>query len=199
MKNPSRYLEALVKEFSRMPGIGPRSASRLAFHILKLPLEEVERLSKAIVELKKNISFCRICGGISDEDICSICSDERRDKSIICVIEEAKDILTIESSMEYNGLYHVLMGVISPLNGIGPDELNINFFIKRCKDALIREVIIATNPTVEGDATSLYIAKLLKPLGIKVMRIAYGLPVGSNLEFADSATIAKSLAGKVEI
>jgi len=199
MSSPSLYLEALIKEFSRLPGIGPKSASRLAFHILKQPFSEVERLSKAILELKENITFCKICGGISDGDICAICSDANRDKSIICVVAEARDVLTIEKSEGYRGVYHVLKGVISPLDGIGPEELNIDSFIKRCKEGFIKEVIIATNPTIEGDATTLYLAKELRPLGIRVMRIAHGLPVGSNLEFADSATIVKSLEGRVEI
>ncbi len=199
MSSPSSYLDALIKEFSRLPGIGPKSASRLAFHILKLSMDEVERLSNAIQELKKNIGFCKICGGISDEDVCVICTDENRDKSLICIVEDAKDILTIEKTMEYRGQYHVLKGVISPLDGIGPDELNIKSFLERCKKGEIKEVIIATNPTIEGDATTLYLARELKPMGIRVMRIAHGLPVGSNLEFADSATIAKSLAGRIEV
>ena len=199
MGSPSNYLDALIKEFSRLPGIGPKSAARLAFHILKVSNEEVERLTNAINELKKNISFCSICGGISDGHVCSICSDDRREKSVICVVEDAKDVLTIEKSMEYRGLYHVLKGVISPLDGIGPDDLNIVPFLNRCRDGSIKEIVIATNPTIEGDATTLYLARILKPLGIKVMRIAHGLPAGSNLEFADSATIAKSLAGRIEI
>jgi recombination protein RecR len=200
MSGPSAYLDALIKEFSRLPGIGPKSAGRLAFHILKQPLSEVERLSKAILELKQNIAFCKICGGISDSAAsCSICSDENRDRSIVCIVEEARDIITIEKSAGYRGLYHVLKGVISPLDGIGPEELNIESFISRCKEGRIREAIIAVNPTIEGDATTLYLAKELRPLGIKVMRIAHGLPVGSNIEFADAATIVKSLEGRVEI
>ncbi|MCU0822601.1 MAG: recombination mediator RecR [Spirochaetes bacterium] len=199
MGGPSNYLDALIREFTRLPGIGPKSASRLAFHILKASEEEVERLTGAISELKKNISFCNICGGISDGQVCAICSDDSRDKCVICVVEEAKDILTIEKSMEYRGLYHVLKGVISPLDGIGPEDLNIVSFLNRCRDGTIKEIVIATNPTIEGDATTLYLARILKPLGIKVMRIAHGLPAGSNLEFADSATIAKSLAGRIEI
>ena len=159
----------------------------------------MERLSKAILELKENITFCKICGGISDADICAICSDENRDKSIVCVVAEARDVLTIEKSEGYRGVYHVLKGVISPLDGIGPEELNIGSFIKRCKEGFIKEVIIATNPTIEGDATTLYLAKELRPLGIRVMRIAHGLPVGSNIEFADAATIVKSIEGRVEI
>jgi recombination protein RecR len=199
MNTSSFYLDALIREFSKLPGIGPKSAARLAFHILKLPLPEVERLSKAVLELKQNITFCKKCGGISDSDICSICQDVNRERDIICVVEEARDILTIESSRGYNGVYHVLKGVISPLDGIGPEDLNIPSFIERCSNENIKEVIIATNPTIEGDATTLYIARELKPLGIKVMRIAHGLPVGSNLEFADSATIIKSMEGRVEV
>lgn len=197
--NSSAYLENLIKELSKLPGIGPKSALRLAFHILKTPSHEVERLSRAMIELKNNIKFCKICGGISDSSVCTICSDDRRDATQICVVEEARDILTIERTMEYRGLYHVLGGVISPLNGIGPDELNIDSFIRRCKENAVKEIIIATNPTIEGDATMLYLARLLKPLSVKVMRIAMGLPVGANLEFADSATIAKSIKGRIEI
>ncbi|MDY6934279.1 MAG: recombination mediator RecR [Spirochaetota bacterium] len=199
MKSPSKYLDELIKEFSRLPGIGPKSASRLAFHILKIPYDDAERISRAIVELKRNITSCKICSGISDGDVCSICSDASRDGDLICVVEEAKDILTIEKTMEYRGVYHVLRGVISPLNGIGPDELNIDSFLHRCKNGGVREVIIATNPTIEGDATSLYLSQVLKPIGVRVMRIAHGLPVGSELEYADSATIVKSLIGRVEI
>lgn len=199
MSSQSSYLDTLINELSRLPGIGPKSASRLAFHILKAPSHEVLRLSRAIIELKENITFCRICGGISDGPVCSICSDDRRDRSLVCIVEEARDVLTIERCMEFKGLYHVLGGVISPLNGIGPEELNIKSFIERAGEGIIREIIIATNPTIEGDATTLYLARLIKPLNIKVMRIALGLPVGSNLEFADSATIARSLAGRIEL
>ncbi len=199
MSSPSGYLDALIKELSRLPGIGPKSAARLAFHILKLQPHEVERLTRTILELKDNITFCKICGGIADKDICSICSDHDRMTDIVCVVEEARDILIIEKTMEYRGLYHVLKGVISPLDGIGPDELNIDSFVKRCRDGAVKEVIIATNPTIEGDATTLYLSRVLKPIGIKVMRIAHGLPVGSNLEFADIATIAKSFDGRVEV
>ncbi|MDY6967933.1 MAG: recombination mediator RecR [Spirochaetota bacterium] len=199
MNTHSVYLDSLIREFYKLPGIGPKSASRLAFHILKIPFDEAEKLAKAIIELKNNITFCKICGGIADEKICSICLDEDRDRGVICVVEEAKDVLTIEKTKEYRGLYHVLRGVISPLNGIGPEELNINSFIERCRDSSTKEVIIATNPTIEGDATGLYLARILRPIGIKVMRIAHGLPVGADIEFADNATIAKSIAGRIEI
>jgi recombination protein RecR len=199
MKNPSKYLEMLTREFSRLPGIGPKSASRLAFHILKMPLEDVESLSRAILVLKKNISTCTICGGISDGDVCSICLDSERDRNLLCVVEEQSDVLSIEKSGEFRGLYHVLWGVISPLDGIGPEELNIKSLIERAREGEVREVIIATNPTVEGDATSLYISQELRPLGITVMRIAHGLPIGADIEFADSATIAQSLRDRIKI
>jgi len=199
MSKPSKYLEALIKEFSRLPGIGHKSASRLAFHILKASDAEVENLSKAILELKKNIKSCKICGGISEGDHCSICMDETRNIEIICVVEEAKDILTIEKTAEYNGLYHVLGGVLSPLNGVGPEDLNLKALMERNANNIVKEIILAMNPTIEGDATNLFLAKIIKPLGIRVMKIALGLPVGSNLEYADSATIASSLSGRVEI
>ncbi len=199
MKNPSKYLEMLTREFSRLPGIGPKSASRLAFHILKMPLEDVESLSRAILVLKKNISTCTICGGISDGDVCSICLDSERDRNLLCVVEEQSDVLSIEKSGEFRGLYHVLGGVISPLDGIGPEELNIKSLIERAREGEVREVIIATNPTVEGDATSLYLSQELRPLGITVMRIAHGLPIGADIEFADSATIAQSLRDRIKI
>jgi recombination protein RecR len=199
MKNPSKYLEMLTREFSRLPGIGPKSASRLAFHILKMPPEDVESLSRAILVLKRNISTCTICGGISDGDVCSICSDSERDRGLLCVVEEQSDVLSIEKSGEFRGLYHVLGGVISPLDGIGPEELNIKSLIERAREGKVREVIIATNPTVEGDATSLYLSKELRPLGITVMRIAHGLPIGADIEFADSATIAQSLRDRIKI
>jgi len=199
MSKPSKYLEALIKEFSRLPGIGHKSASRLAFHILKASDAEVENLSKAILELKKNIKSCKICGGISEGDHCSICMDETRNIEIICVVEEAKDILTIEKTAEYNGLYHVLGGVLSPLNGVGPEDLNLKSLMERNANNIVKEIILAMNPTIEGDATNLFLAKIIKPLGIRVMKIALGLPVGSNLEYADSATIASSLSGRVEI
>jgi recombination protein RecR len=199
MKNPSKYLEMLIREFSRLPGIGPKSASRLAFHILKMPPEDVESLSRAIVVLKQNISTCTICGGISDGDICSICSDSERDRGLLCVVQEQRDVLSIEKSGEFTGLYHVLGGVISPLDGIGPEELNIKSLIERCRDGIVKEIIIATNPTVEGDATSLYLSRELKSLGVTVMRIAHGLPIGADIEFADSATIAQSLRDRIKI
>ena len=193
------HLEALIRELSRLPGIGPKSASRLAFHILKMNTDEVQRLSSAIVELKASITSCKICGGIAEGDICPVCADPSRDKGLICVVENAKDVLTIERTGEFTGVYHVLGGLISPLDGIGPEDLNIAGLLDRCRGSSVREFILATNPTVEGDATSLYIAGIFKPLQVRVMRIAHGLPMGADIEFADSATIAKSIAGRVEL
>ncbi len=199
MNTVSRYLDALIREFSRLPGVGPKSASRLAFHILKMSEDEVLGLSRAILELKKNITSCTVCGGISDGPRCSLCADDSRNRSLLCVVEEQKDALTIEKTGGYRGLYHVLGGVISPLDGVGPEDLNIASLIARCGEGQVREVIIATNPTVEGDATGLYLARLLKERGIRVMRIAHGLPIGADLDFADSATILKSLDARVEM
>jgi len=200
MKNgPSKYLEVLAREFSKLPGIGLKSGSRLAFHMLGMNDEAVLSFTQAVINLKKNIVICEICSGISDSKICSICSDNSREKRVICVVESAKDILTIESSNGYHGLYHVLNGVISPLDGIGPEELNIKSLIERCQSNEIEEIIIALNPTIEGDATSLYLSKLLSSSSIHVARIAHGLPVGGDIEFADGPTIIKSIEGRVKI
>jgi len=198
MNLPSKYLENCIHELSKLPGIGSKSASRIAFFLLKTPKANVDALVGAINQLKDNIRYCEKCGGISDEAVCSVCSDYERDQTTLCVVEEPEDMLSIEKSGAFNGLYHVLGGVISPLDGVGPEELSINKLVERCKGG-IKEVIIATNPTIEGDATALYIASLLKPLHIKVMRIAHGLPVGSDLEFVDAPTLAKSITGRREI
>jgi len=198
MNLPSKYLENCIHELSKLPGIGSKSASRIAFFLLKTPKANVDALVGAINQLKDNIRYCEECGGISDEAVCSVCSDYERDQTTLCVVEEPEDMLSIEKSGAFNGLYHVLGGVISPLDGVGPEELSINKLVERCKSG-IKEVIIATNPTIEGDATALYIASLLKPLHIKVMRIAHGLPVGSDLEFVDAPTLAKSITGRREM
>jgi recombination protein RecR len=194
----SSYLESLIRKFSKLPGIGPKSASRLAFHILSMETAEVESLAGAMIDLKRNTFTCRVCGGIADEDECSICRDDARDRGLICVVEDAKDVLTIEGTGGYRGLYHVLAGLISPLDGIGPENLNIRALVGRCGDG-VREVILALNPSVEGDATALYLAQLVNPLGTTVSRIAHGLPVGADIEFADNATILKSLEGRVKM
>lgn len=199
MKNSvSQYLEALTRELSRLPGIGHKSATRMAFHILDSPTEESERLIQAIKAVKENIKECAVCGGISDSYTCNICTSHERNHSLICVVETKKDILTIEKTGYFSGVYHVLGGVISPLDGIGPDELNFSSLEERCKKG-VEEVIMATNPTVEGDATVLYASRILKPLGIRVMRLARGLPVGADIDFADMATITKSLTDRHEI
>lgn len=198
MPLPSKHLDHCIHELSKLPGIGSKSASRIAFYFLKTSLGNVESLVDAIARLKNNIRYCSQCGGISDDIFCTVCSDEHRDRDVFCVVEEPEDMLSIEKSGAFNGLYHVLGGAISPLDGVGPEDLSLNRLVERCTNG-VREVIIATNPTIEGDATALYIASLLKPIGIKVMRIAHGLPVGSDLEFVDAPTLAKSITGRREI
>lgn len=195
----SKYLEALIREFSGLPGMGPKSASRAAFHILSMKPDDVRRFASAIVALKENIKSCSICGGISDGDVCAICSDSSRSRNIICVVEGPRDIITIEKTNVFKGLYHVLGGVISPLDGVGPDDLRITDLVDRCKKSAIAEAILATNPTLEGDATAMYVTKELKAIGVKVMRISRGLPVGGDLDFADSATVARSLDERIEM
>jgi len=199
--SPSKYLDALIREFSKLPGIGPKSASRLAFHILKLREEETEKLASSIIELRKNIRSCGICGGISDSDTCAVCRSDTRDRGLLCVVQEQKDAIIIENTGGYNGLYHILHGVLSPLDGIGPEDLTIASLIDRCRDGMVREVIIATNPTVEGDATALYISRALGEINPapEVMRIAHGLPLGSDLEFADSATLLRSIQARTKV
>jgi len=199
MGGSSTYLNNVIREFSKLPGIGHKSAARLAFHILGMKTGDVEALSRSITEMKRNIRICSSCGGISDREICSICDDRSRYSGLICVVESPRDIITIEGTGEFKGLYHVLNGLIAPLDGVGPDDLNIASLIDRCARDGFREVIIALNPTIEGDATSLYLSKILKPLDIRVTRIARGLPVGADLEYADSATIIKSIEGRVEM
>lgn len=199
MTTPSLYLDRVTKELSRLPGIGNKSASRIAFHLLKMGIADVERIAASMMDLKNNIRTCSECGGISDSDICSLCSDTGRERGWLCVVEGAKDMLNIEASGEFRGIYHVLSGLISPLDGIGPEDLNIGPLVKKCASGGLDEVIMALSPTIEGDATTLYVASLISPFGIKLTRIAYGLPVGSDLEYVDSATIAKSIAGRVRI
>ena len=195
----STYLEALIRKFSKLPGIGPKSASRIAFHILGMTRDDVESLARAMIELKRNTFTCRFCGGISDEEVCTICQDQTRDRGLVCVVEDAKDALTIEGTGGHRGLYHVTGGLISPLDGVGPDDLNIGTLVEKCRGDSVREVILAFNPSVEGEATALYLARLISPFSVAVTRIAHGLPVGADLEFADTATIIKSLEGRVKI
>ncbi|MBZ4654998.1 MAG: recombination protein RecR [Peptococcaceae bacterium] len=192
-------LTRLIELFARLPGIGPKSAQRLAFHILSLSREQVEDFAQALLEVKENIITCPICCNLTDTSPCRICSDENRDPSVICVVEDAQDVIAIEKTREYKGQYHVLQGSISPMEGKGPDELRIKELLQRLAQGEVTEVILATNPDVEGETTALYIAKLLKPLGIKVTRIAHGLPVGGDLEYADTATLSRSLLGRREM
>lgn len=192
-------LEELVNQFARLPGIGRKTAQRLAYNIIEQPPERAEQFAKALVNAKKQIKFCKFCQTFTDEEVCHICSDEKRDRSVICVVEDSRDIFAFEGTREYSGLYHVLHGVISPLDNIGPDKLKIKELIARLSDGEVKEIIMATNPTVEGEATSSYISRLVKPMGIKVSRLAYGVPVGADLEYADEYTLARALEGRNEI
>ncbi len=192
----TKPLAQLIEFFQKFPGIGPKSAQRMAFHLLKMPLSEVEKFSKVLVEAKENIHYCSICFNMSANNPCEICTDERRDKTVICVVAETKDLIAIEKTREYKGLYHVLQGMLSPLDGIGVEDIRIKELLTRIADTNVEEVILALSPSVEGEATSMYISKLLKPFNIKISRIAFGLPVGSDLEFADEITLAKAIEGR---
>lgn len=189
----------LIEQLSKLPGIGRKTAQRLAFYILEMEGVEAEKLSNSIVNAKEKIRLCSICCNLTDEDPCHICRDDRRDKSIICVVEGAKDIMAMEKSREYNGQYHILHGVISPMDNVGPNDIRVKELLNRLSDEEVEEVIVATNPTVEGEATSLYLSKLIKPLGIKVTRIAHGIPVGGDLEYFDEVTISKAMENRREI
>lgn len=195
----TKSLERLIDEFNRLPGIGRKSAARLAFHILEMRDEQVEDFIKALREAKEVIKRCPKCGDFCEKDLCDICSDELRDKTTICVVEDSRDIVSFEKMGKYKGLYHVLGGKIAPLNGVTPDRLNIKSLLERVTDDEIQEVILALNPDLEGETTSLYLTKLLKPFGIKVTKIASGIPMGGNIEFADSATISRALDGRQEV
>lgn len=189
----------LIDEFEKLPGIGHKTAQRLAFHILNMPSEKAIGFAKAIVDAKKTVKYCSICGDLTDIDPCRVCGSDKRDRSVICVVENPRDVVAMERVREYKGLYHVLHGVISPMEGTGPNDINIKALIKRISEAEINEVILATNPDVEGEATAMYIAKLIKPMGVRATRIAHGLPVGGDLEYADEVTLSKSLEGRREI
>jgi recombination protein RecR len=197
MHSSAGSVDRLIKQFSRLPGIGRKTASRLAFHILKSSSEEANELADAIRDVKDKIGFCSVCFNITETDPCNICSDPKRNKEIICVVEEPADVAVLDRVEEYNGYFHVLGGRLSPLDGIGPDDLHIKELIKRL-DSGVRELVIATNPNVEGEATAGYISKLVRPMGIKVTRIARGLPVGSDLEYADTVTLSRALEGRQE-
>lgn len=189
-------LQDLIEELGRLPGIGPKSAQRIAFHILATDPADVERLATALLDVKRTVKFCATCGNVSSTDICRICTDDRRDPSIICVVEEPKDVVAIERTREYRGRYHVLGGAISPIDGVGPDDLRIAGLLSRLSDSEVAEVIIATDPNLEGEATATYLARLLSPLGLSVTRLASGLPVGGDLEYADEVTLGRAFAGR---
>ena len=192
-------LTELVSQFERLPGIGKKTAQRLAYHILEQPPERAEKFAEALVNARKKIHFCKECQGFTDLDICPICADGSRDRSVICVVAEPKDIMAFERTKEFGGTYHVLHGVISPLDGITPDNLRIKELMARLSNSEVKEIIMATNPTVEGEATASYISRLAKPMGVKVTRLAYGIPVGGDLEYADEYTLTRALEGRNEI
>jgi recombination protein RecR len=192
-------LTKLIEQLQRLPGIGAKGAQRLAFHILKTPREEIERLAESMREVKDRVTYCSICGNITDADPCFFCTHPTRDQRIICVVEEPENVSAVEKTRDFKGVYHVLMGALSPLHGIGPDDLKIKGLLSRVANGAVEEVILATNPNVEGEATAIYLAKLLKPLGVRVTRIAMGVPVGSDLEYADEVTMHKAMEGRREV
>jgi recombination protein RecR len=198
MLSTSPSLDALISEFSRLPGIGRKTAQRLALHVLKLSREDVERMARSLIEVKDRIRTCSVCCNITENDPCSICASTRRDRTCICVVEESNDVFAIERSNEFRGMYHVLGGSLSPLEGIGPEDLRIRELLDRARQD-VTEVILAMNPNVEGEATTLYLSRLLKPLGVTVTRIARGIPMGSDLEFTDAATISRAFEGRISL
>jgi recombination protein RecR len=192
-------VQALIDELGRLPGIGPKSAQRIAFHLLKLPADDAQRLARAILDAKAKVTFCERCWNVAEGPLCTICADERRDTTVVCVVEEARDLVAIERTGEFRGRYHVLLGAISPIEGIGPEQLKVRELLTRLGPEGVQEVIVCTNPNIEGEATALYLARLLKPLGVKVTRIASGLPVGGDLEYADELTLGRALEGRREL
>ena len=192
-------LEKLVEQFARLPGIGGKSAQRLAFHVLSLTDEEAKEFSDAITEAKRTVTCCPVCRNLTDGGVCSICASNKRDGSVVCVVADPRDVVAIERAREFNGHYHVLHGVISPMNHVGPDDLEIKSLVERVSKGGIEEVIMATNPDTEGEATAMYVARLLRPFGVRVTRLAYGIPVGGHLEFADDATLMRALEGRRDI
>lgn len=200
MRQYPRPLNKLITELSKLPGIGGKTAQRLAFHILSLTDNEAKSLAESIVTAKENLHYCSVCGNLTDQDPCLICSDANRDKSVICVVETPQDVMAMERIREYNGLYHILHGAISPAEGIGPNDINLKSLITRLQsNDEVKEIIIATNPNIEGEATAMYISRLIKPTGIKVTRIAHGIPVGGDLEYADEVTLLKAMEGRREL
>ena len=199
MRKYPKPLNKLINELSRLPGIGGKTAQRLAFHILSMSDGDAFRLSDSIREAKEQMRYCSVCGNLTDVDPCAICSDTDRDPSVICVVESPRDVIAMEKIMEFKGYYHVLHGTISPMDGIGPDDINLKSLVLRLQDERVQELIIATNPTIEGEATAMYIARLIKPSGIKVSRIAHGIPVGGDLEYADEVTLLKAVEGRRQL
>ena len=199
MAQYAKPLANLIRELSKLPGIGGKSAQRLAFHILSMDDREAEVLANSITRAKSSMRYCSVCGNLTESDPCEICSDEKRDRTVICVVEQAREVAAMERMKEYNGLYHVLNGAISPMDGIGPEDINLKQLIIRLQQDDIREVILATNPTIEGEATAMYAARLIKPSGIKVTRIAHGIPVGGDLEYTDEVTLSKAMEGRREL
>lgn len=199
MKYYAKPLARLISELNKLPGIGGKSAQRLAFHIMSLSDEEARQLADAIVDAKARMHYCSVCGNLTDADPCPICSDSARDSHTVCVVESPRDVSAMERIREYNGLYHVLHGAISPMDGIGPDDINLRSLILRLQQSDVSELILATNPNIEGEATAMYIARLVKPAGIKVTRIAHGIPVGGDLEYADEVTLSKAMEGRREL
>ncbi len=198
MRVTAEPVARLIEEFNKLPGVGPKTAQRLTFHLLRVPADEARELAKAILEVREKVVFCSTCHNITEMDPCSICNGADRDRSTICVVEEPLDVLALERTGEYNGLYHVLHGAISPMEGIGPDQLKIRELLRRLSDGSVKEVILGTNPNLEGEATAMYVAKLIAPLGPKVTRLARGLPIGSDLEYADEMTLTRALEGRRE-
>ena len=194
-----KAIAALIEQFQKLPSIGPKSAQRMAFHILKMPLSEVQKFAEALIVAKEQTKACEICFNLSTTSPCEICSATNRNRSVICVVAETKDLIAIKKTNEYHGLYHVLQGLISPMDGIGADDIRIKELLTRLTDDSVQEVILALSPSVEGEATSLYLTKLIKPFGIKISRIAFGLPVGADLEYADEVTLAKAIEGRREL
>ena len=192
-------LERLSEQFARRPGIGSKTAQRLAFQVLSMPQEQAQEFADAILDAKRSIHTCPVCQNLTDEEMCPICADETRDHSTICVVAEPRDVIAMERSREYTGVYHVLHGVISPLNHVGPDDIRIRELLARLQDGSVQEVIMATNPDTEGEATAMYLSRLLRPIGVKVTRLAYGIPVGSQLEYADEVTLLRALEGRREM
>jgi len=192
-------VQALIDELGRLPGIGPKSAQRIAFHLLKLPAEDANRLARSITEAKARVSFCERCFNVAEGPLCTLCTDDRRDATIVCVVEDARDIVAVEKTGEFSGRYHVLLGAISPIDGIGPDQLKVRELLLRIEPEGVQEIILCTNPNIEGEATAMYLARLLRPLGLRVTRIASGLPVGGDLEYADELTLGRALEGRREV